>query len=59
MTFSLDDSTDYREATDAAASDVAVGDDVSVTASGNGRGPAADPSGEPPRMSARDVTVTR
>lgn len=59
MTFSLDDSTAYREATDAAASDVAVGDDVSVTASGIGREPVAGSSGELPRMSARDVTVTR
>jgi len=59
MTFSLDDSTNYHEATDASPSDVAVGDDVSVTASGNGRAPAAGSSGETPRLSARDVTVAR
>jgi uncharacterized protein DUF5666 len=59
MTFKLDNSTNYREATDATPSDVAVGDDVSVTASGNGRAPAAGSSGEAPGLSARDVTVTR
>jgi hypothetical protein len=59
MTFELDDSTTYREATDATSSDVAVGDDVSVTASGIGRAPAAGSSGDTPGLSARDVTVTR
>jgi hypothetical protein len=62
MTFDLDDSTAYHQATDASQSDVAVGDDVSVTASGDGRvraGGAGGSNGETPRLSATDVTVGR
>jgi hypothetical protein len=58
MTFTLDDDTTYREATDAAASDVAVGDDVSVRVAGRGRIPAAE-GGQAPELTAEDVTVSR
>ncbi|HET9666626.1 MAG TPA: DUF5666 domain-containing protein [Desertimonas sp.] len=57
MTFKLDDATTYHEAADASASDVAVGDDVSVKVTG-GR-VAAGSGGETPQMSASDVTVGR
>ena len=57
MTFKLDDTTTYHEAADASASDVAVGDDVSVKVTG-GR-VAAGSGGETPQMSASDVTVGR
>lgn len=56
-TFKLDDTTTYHEAADASASDVAVGDDVSVKVTG-GRVTAGS-GGETPQMSARDVTVAR
>jgi hypothetical protein len=60
MTFTLDDTTTYHEAADASASDVAVGDDVSVKVTG-GRVVSNDGGSgtETPQMSARDVTVTR
>lgn len=59
MTFTLESTTAYHEATDASASDVAVGDDVSVRVKGGGRVTAgADPSAAP-KLSASDVTVTR
>lgn len=58
MTFKLDDSTTYREATDAAATDIAVGDQVSVTSAGGGRGPAGG-NGQAPDLTAGDVTVAR
>jgi ABC-type transport system substrate-binding protein len=59
MTFTLDSSTAYHEATDATASDVAVGADVSVKVKGGPRvSSGADPSAAP-RLSASDVTVTR
>jgi hypothetical protein len=59
MTFTLDSTTAYHQATDASASDVTVGDDVSVRVKGGGRVAAgADPS-PAPKLSASDVTVTR
>lgn len=58
MTFKLDDSTTYREATDAAATDIAVGDQVSVTSAGGGRVPAGG-NGQAPDLTAGDVTVAR
>jgi hypothetical protein len=59
MTFTLDSATAYHEATDANASDMTVGDDVSVKVKGGGRVVAgADPS-TAPKLSASDVTVTR
>jgi hypothetical protein len=59
VTFTLDSSTAYHQATDASASDVAVGDDVSVKVKGGARvqGPAG--ASAAPRLSASDVTVTR
>lgn len=63
MTFDTDGSTAYRQATDASASDVAVGDDVSVKVSNDGPIGAPLASGEtadlPPGLRASDVTVTR
>jgi hypothetical protein len=56
-TIELDASTAYHQATDAAASDVAVGDDVSVKVSGGGQG-APPGASDAPRLSASDVTVT-
>jgi hypothetical protein len=59
MIFTLDSATAYHQATDASASDVTVGDDVSVKVKGGGRVVAgADPSAAP-KLSASDVTVTR
>jgi hypothetical protein len=58
-TLDLDGSTGYHRATEAAASDVAVGDDVSVKVSNDGPVSAPLASGEAPRLSASDVTVTR
>jgi hypothetical protein len=59
MTFTLDSATAYHQATDTSASDVTVGDDVSVKVKGGGRVVAgADPSAAP-KVSASDVTVTR
>ena len=59
MIFTLDSATAYHQATDVSASDVTVGDDVSVRVKGGGRVAAgADPSA-PPKLSASDVTVTR
>lgn len=59
MTFDIDGSTAYRQATDASSSDVAVGDDVSVKVANDGPISAPLASGETPRLSASDVTVTR
>ena len=58
MTFTLDAATTYREATDAAAAEVAVGDEVSVTVAGAGR-VVQGGSGEAPGLTAGDVTVVR
>jgi hypothetical protein len=58
-TFTLDSATTYHRASDASASDVTVGDDVSVKVKGGARvAPSADPSAAP-ELSASDVTVTR
>ena len=52
-------STAYHQATDASASDVAVGDDVSVKVSA-GDGPGGAPTAsDAPRLSASDITVSR
>ena len=59
MTFDTDGSTAYSQASDASASDVAVGDDVSVKVSNDGPISAPLASGETPRLSASDITVTR
>ena len=58
MTFKLDGATTYREATDAAATDIAVGDQVSVKAAGGGR-IQAGADGQPSDLTAGDVTVAR
>jgi hypothetical protein len=58
MTFDLDSSTAYHEASDASSSDVAVGDDVSVKVSGEDRA-AGGQASEAPSLSASDVTVAR
>ncbi len=58
MTFKLDGATTYREATDAAAADIAVGDHVSVKTAGDGRVQAGG-SGQAPDLTAGDVTVAR
>jgi preprotein translocase subunit YajC len=59
LTLTLDSSTAYHQATDARASDVTVGDDVSVKVNSGARVAAgADPSASP-KLSASDVTVTR
>ena len=58
MTFKLDNTTTYHEAADASASDLAVGDDVSVKAAG-GRVVSGNGSDATPEMSASDVTVSR
>ena len=59
MTFETDGSTAYRQASDASSSDVAVGDDVSVKVANDGPITAPLASGETPRLSASDITVTR
>jgi preprotein translocase subunit YajC len=59
MTFTLDSTTAYHEATDASASDVAVGDDVSVRVKGGARVAAGTDPSAAPKLSASDVTVTR
>jgi hypothetical protein len=58
MTFKLDGTTTYREATDAAATDIAVGDQVSVTTAAGGRVQAGG-NGQAPDLTAGDVTVAR
>jgi Domain of unknown function (DUF5666) len=59
MTFDTDGSTAYRQASEASASEVTVGDDVSVKVSNDGPISAPLASGETPRLSASDVAVTR
>lgn len=56
-TIELGATTAYHQATDATASDVAVGDDVSVKVTGAGQG-AAPGASDAPRLSASDVTLT-
>jgi hypothetical protein len=58
MTFKLDASTTYQEATDASATDIAVGDQVSVKTAGGGR-VQAGANGQAPDLTAGDVTVAR
>ena len=58
MTFKLDPTTTYREATDAAATDVGVGDEVSVKVAGGGRFVVGG-DGAAPDLIAHDVTVAR
>jgi hypothetical protein len=58
MTFALDGSTTYHEATDASGSDVAVGDDVAVKVTPGAGRVDASPSSDP-GLTAGDVTVTR
>ena len=58
VTFKLDDATTYREATDASATDVAVGDDVSVKVAGDGR-VQTGVDGQTRDLTAGDVTVSR
>jgi hypothetical protein len=58
VTFTLDASTAYHQSTAASASDVAVGDDVSVKLKGGRVTSGANPSAAP-QLEASDVTVTR
>ena len=57
LTFAIDSSTAYHQASPASSSDVAVGDDVSVKVNGGRGSNGASPS-RPPQLSASDVTVT-
>jgi hypothetical protein len=58
VTFTLDASTTYHQSTAASASDVAVGDDVSIKLKGGRLTSGADASAAP-QLQASDVTVTR
>lgn len=58
VTFTLDASTAYHQSTAASASDVVVGDDVSVKLKGGRVTSGANPSAAP-QLHASDVTVTR
>jgi hypothetical protein len=58
VTFTLDASTAYHQSTAASATDVAVGDDVSVKLKG-GRVTSGANSSAAPQLQASDVTVTR
>ena len=59
MTFALDRDTTYHEATDAAPSDVAIGDGVSVTVDGGGGIQGGNGGSTTPNLTAGDVTVSR
>lgn len=59
MTFALDGDTTYHEATDAAATDVVVGDDVSVKIDGAGRIQSSNGGATDPELTAGDITVAR
>jgi hypothetical protein len=59
MTFALDGDTTYHEANDAAATDVVVGDDVSVKIDGGGRIQSGNGGATDPELTAGDVTVSR
>lgn len=59
MTFVLDGDTTFREATDATAADVAVGDKVSVKADAGGRVRGGDGGSTTADLTAGDVTVSR
>jgi hypothetical protein len=58
LTFKLDGTTTYRQATPATATDVAVGDSVSVNVAGDGRVAGAG-GATAPDLTASDVTVAR
>jgi hypothetical protein len=58
VTFGLDGDTAYHQATDATATDVAIGDDVSVAVDGGGRIQGGGGS-TAPDLTASDVTVSR
>jgi hypothetical protein len=58
-TFTIDGTTTYRAATDATASDVTVGDDVSVQVAGGGRGQAGGDNTTTPDLTAGEITVSR
>jgi hypothetical protein len=58
VTFTLDASTAYHQSTASTASDVAVGDDVSVKLK-SGRVTSGANSSAAPQLQASDVTVTR
>ena len=58
MTFKLDGTTTYRQATAATATDVVVGDSVSVKVAGIGRAAGAG-GGTTTDLTASDVTVAR
>jgi hypothetical protein len=58
VTFKLDGTTTYRQATPATATDVAVGDPVSVKVAGGGR-VAAGGGATTPDLTASDITVAR
>ncbi len=59
MTFVLDGDTTYHAATDATATDVAVGDDVSVKVDGVGRIQGSNGASTDPELTAGEVTVAR
>ena len=59
MTFKLDGTTTYRQAKPAAATDVAVGDSVSVKVTGVGRVAGAGGGTTTTDLTASDVTVAR
>jgi len=59
MTFKLDETTTYRQATPATATDVAVGDSVSVKVAGIGRAAGAGGGPTTTDLTASDVTVAR
>jgi hypothetical protein len=59
MTFKLDGTTTYQQATPATATDVAVGDSVSVKVAGIGRAAGAGGGTTTTDLTASDVTVDR
>ena len=59
MTFALDSSTAYHQASSASSTDVAVGDDVSIKLKGGQRAQGGADASAAPRLPASDVTVTR
>jgi len=59
MTFKLDGTTTYQQATPATATDVAVGDSVSVKIAGIGRAAGAGGGTTTTDLTASDVTVDR
>ena len=59
MTFALDSSTAYHQASAATSTDVAVGNDVSIKLKGGQRVQAGADASAAPKLPASDVTVTR